>query len=241
MASTNKTTHYELSQFLGTDKPAWLTDYNADMSKIDTGINGAQTTATGADGKADAANTAIGTLTSLETTVKTDVVSAINEVNTAAGTAQNTANSASSAATDNRTSITAIEQYLTLSSESQLTTSTSAGTITLSELKVRKNNTGSLYKFYGRCYVSGIQGSGLLTITTSDTGLRPAEAITVAGNGLRWQTETGSNATKWQTYTINTDGTITFQLTRGANLSAAEFYFFASLTFLVDFNDPISE
>ena len=35
MSSTNKTTNYELSQFLGTDKPAWLSDYNTDMSKID--------------------------------------------------------------------------------------------------------------------------------------------------------------------------------------------------------------
>lgn len=35
MSSTNKTTKLGLSQFLGTDKPAWLGDYNADMQKID--------------------------------------------------------------------------------------------------------------------------------------------------------------------------------------------------------------
>lgn len=35
MASTNKTQNLELSQFLGTDKPAWLADYNSDMEKID--------------------------------------------------------------------------------------------------------------------------------------------------------------------------------------------------------------
>lgn len=38
MASTNKTTNYELSQFASTDKPAWLGDYNQDMVKIDTGM-----------------------------------------------------------------------------------------------------------------------------------------------------------------------------------------------------------
>lgn len=38
MASTNKTTHYELSQFLANDKPAWLSDYNNDMQKIDNAI-----------------------------------------------------------------------------------------------------------------------------------------------------------------------------------------------------------
>lgn len=36
MASTNKTATLELSQFIDTDKPAWLTDYNNDMEKIDT-------------------------------------------------------------------------------------------------------------------------------------------------------------------------------------------------------------
>lgn len=35
MSSTNKTAKLGLSQFLGTDKPAWLGDYNADMQKID--------------------------------------------------------------------------------------------------------------------------------------------------------------------------------------------------------------
>lgn len=36
MASTNKTTTLNLSQFTGNDKPDWLTDYNEDMEKIDT-------------------------------------------------------------------------------------------------------------------------------------------------------------------------------------------------------------
>ncbi len=38
MAHTNSTDNYELSQFLGTDKPAWLVDYNGDMLKIDTAL-----------------------------------------------------------------------------------------------------------------------------------------------------------------------------------------------------------
>lgn len=35
MTATNKTTNYELSQFVGTDRPTWLGDYNSDISKID--------------------------------------------------------------------------------------------------------------------------------------------------------------------------------------------------------------
>ena len=36
MTATNKTANYDLSQFVGTDRPTWLGDYNADMAKIDT-------------------------------------------------------------------------------------------------------------------------------------------------------------------------------------------------------------
>lgn len=35
MTATNKTVNYELSQFVGADRPTWLGDYNSDMSKID--------------------------------------------------------------------------------------------------------------------------------------------------------------------------------------------------------------
>ena len=42
MASTNKTTHYNLSQYIGTDKPTYLVDYNTDMANIDAGIYSAK-------------------------------------------------------------------------------------------------------------------------------------------------------------------------------------------------------
>ena len=112
MASTNKTTHYDLSQYVSGDKPTYLSDYNGDMAKIDTGINAAKTTADGASTAAtnaataaetaqttantavtnaataqtaaDSANTKIGTLANLTTSEKTNLVGAINEVNTKA-------------------------------------------------------------------------------------------------------------------------------------------------------------
>lgn len=73
MASTNKTTHYNLSQYVGSDKPTYLVDYNTDMSNIDTAIYNAKS-------EADTNSTSIGTLSSLETSVKTDLVSAVNEL-----------------------------------------------------------------------------------------------------------------------------------------------------------------
>ena len=38
MSSTNKTAELHLSQFIGTDIPSILTDYNGDMQKIDAGV-----------------------------------------------------------------------------------------------------------------------------------------------------------------------------------------------------------
>ena len=35
MTATNHTENYKLSQFVGTDRPTWLVDYNGDMEKID--------------------------------------------------------------------------------------------------------------------------------------------------------------------------------------------------------------
>ena len=69
MSSTNKTATIELSQYIGTDKPTYLSDYNGDMLKIDNAIaadrdsiSTAQNKADGADGKADANALAIATL-----------------------------------------------------------------------------------------------------------------------------------------------------------------------------------
>lgn len=69
MSSTNKTVTIELSQYIGTDKPTYLSDYNGDMLKIDNAIAAdrddiatAQSTADGADGKADANAQSIATI-----------------------------------------------------------------------------------------------------------------------------------------------------------------------------------
>ena len=67
MASTNKTTNYELSQFEGTDKPSWEADYNADMLSIDTNLKAVSDVADGASGSistlADRVTTAEGNIT----------------------------------------------------------------------------------------------------------------------------------------------------------------------------------
>ena len=58
MSSTNKTTNYELSQFIGSDKPAWLVDYNGDMSKIDNQMKANADAAASAASQASSAGAA---------------------------------------------------------------------------------------------------------------------------------------------------------------------------------------
>lgn len=73
MSSTNKTTYYKLSQYIGTDKPTFLGDYNADMSKIDAGIHGVQETATTANQTAGSAETIAQTALENTKTNATDI------------------------------------------------------------------------------------------------------------------------------------------------------------------------
>lgn len=236
MASTNKTTHYELSQFLGTDKPAWLTDYNADMSKIDTGINGAQTTATGADGKADSANTAIGTLASLTTDVKTDLVSAINEVDSHADTAQGTASSAQTTASNASTAVTNLSNYLKMTQFTTPTATMTGGTINTNEVSCAANANGTLGKIYGRIHFAATT-NGTATVTFA-TPLRPTSEITINGGGLVSWAYAGhdpSTDTKL-TYSVATDGTCTVSMSVSSG-NAYRLFFWNSLIFAVDFGD----
>lgn len=79
MSSTNKTTYYDLSQYIGTDKPTYLGDYNSDMSKIDAGIHSAVETATTANQTAGGADAkATKTATDLEALDKRVVANTTN-------------------------------------------------------------------------------------------------------------------------------------------------------------------
>ena len=56
MGYTNKTSHYELPQWIAGDKPSWLGDVNTAMLNIDTAIAGADASASAAESSAAAAN-----------------------------------------------------------------------------------------------------------------------------------------------------------------------------------------
>lgn len=126
MSHTNATNNYELSQFVGSDKPAWLVDYNGDMLKIDNAIGGVASdlataqgditqiqTDIGAEGLSGRVTQAENDITSINTTIGDTVlpttaqtltgaiaesISDIGEVNTALGVVRDTAGAAQTAA-----------------------------------------------------------------------------------------------------------------------------------------------
>lgn len=186
MSHTNTTTNYNLPQFVGTDKPAWLTDINGAFSSIDTAIKGAKDTADTGSASATSALNKIGDLTTLTTTAKTDVVAAVNEVKSDAGTAQTTANTAIGSANATATALNTFEQKFNLTNitDGNLNNTTTTGVVR-NYLKLAQNNDGSIFKMYGvfqinpnssatRSAVAGLSGyygvdSGLILTSAPTT------------------------------------------------------------------------
>lgn len=181
MSSTNKTTNYELSQFVGSDKPAWLADYNNDMSKIDTGMKGNADAASVADGKAVTNATNIGNLANLNTSAKTDLVSAVNEVYTTAGTADGTAQAAATAANGAKTEADALTRYLSITQTNQISASVTGGTIgNINDLYYALNADGTLGKIYGKLRFTA-SSTGTITVTLPVSPLAVTSQFTIAG------------------------------------------------------------
>lgn len=97
MAATNTTPNLELSQFIGSDKPDWLTDYNGDMSKIDSSYGAVSAIAEEAAANAESAAASAAQATTdaaAAVAAVADAVEAAQAATTAAEQATTTATSA---------------------------------------------------------------------------------------------------------------------------------------------------
>ena len=166
MASTNKTTNYELSQYVGSDKPTYLGDYNSDMLKIDTAMK------TNADNISTASSTA------------TTANSTANTANETATTANSTANTALAKATQNEADIAKFN--LTNTTEIPTNTiTTNYGTVsTGSSIRMVTNSDGSIFKLYGRIVVSNTSGGSVPLQISFASSLRPTESINILSGGM---------------------------------------------------------
>lgn len=167
MGATNRTQNYNLPQFVGSDKPTWLGDFNGAMGSIDTQMKANH----------DLANTA-------NTTANTALENS--------GTAQETANSAQETANSANTTA---GNALTKSLENELDIAKlnlvnfdnygisdmtiDYGTITSGSLNIASNSDGSVCKIYGQINVAGDGTHQIRHITIPNTRLRPTENIKI--------------------------------------------------------------
>lgn len=89
MSATNATTNYSLPLFIGTDKPAWLVDWNSAMSAIDaqmkvnaTAILANETAISGLSTTVSAHTTSISTISGQISTLSTGLNTAQGNINT---------------------------------------------------------------------------------------------------------------------------------------------------------------
>lgn len=194
-ASTNKTANYELPQFVGTDKPSWLGDFNEAMSDIDAGMHEnasdiaeMATDVATASATASQASSDVSTLTSTVNSLSGDVTSATSTANNAQSTATsalNTANTANGKADTNASAITSLQSDVADTLVYTDETQTSAGYTV--QLKDRNANA----KFPNSAVASS---SGLLKLADGTLIEYGKESVGVSHNTTQDKTITFSEA-----------------------------------------------
>lgn len=97
MAATNSTPNLELSQFIGSDKPDWLTDYNGDMGKIDSSYGAVSAIAEEAAANAESAAASAAQATTDAAAAVSAVAGAVEAAQAAEAAAEQATTTATSA------------------------------------------------------------------------------------------------------------------------------------------------
>lgn len=239
MAHTNATENYNLPQFLGTDKPAWLGDINPAFQAIDTQMKNNADGVTSANATATQASNKVGNLENLQTTEKSNTVGAINEINQTASTASSTAGTASDNANTALTLAQQIAQYIDVEgADGTRIVTTTSGTVVSSDIRSAKNSAGTLGKVYGQIRVDA-PTANTFKVTISDTGLRPTADVTVKGLCTRYvYIDNGSfNYASQTDVVIKTNGTVEISTVGSSVVHHIEFNIPPCLLFIKDFGD----
>ena len=85
MSATNATTNYALPIFIGTDKPAWLVDWNSAMTAIDAAIKGVDTDVQGAVVDISGLSSTVASHTTTLSTISGQITVITTNLNTATG------------------------------------------------------------------------------------------------------------------------------------------------------------
>lgn len=251
MSSTNHTTNYNLSQYVGTDKPTYLGDYNSDMGKIDTAIHTNASAISGVGSDITLINTQIGTLGNLTTTDKSSVVNAINEVKGNTTTNATNIGTLSNLETSNKTTVVnAINEVVERIAMNDVVTyhladvtnkqniSSSGTSISMT---VAQNEDGSLFKVYGVFAINRADNTGTNYKYTLPNALKvaPSENYIITPIGLEWNRTTKELAGT-PFITVTTNGSIVIE---GHSLTNANIggQVFPCLYFNTSFGDTPDE
>ena len=220
MSHTNTTANYNLPQFIGTDKPSWLTDVNGAMTSIDTQMkaNADANTTTAGD-----LSTLAGRVTTAEGNIATNTAN-ITTVSSVASTAGTTATNAKNTAD-------ALESMLDINDFGKSTATTSNGTINFQNVYYASNAAGSVGKIYGEIGVT--PSTNAPTSITFSTPFRPSETLTIGGNVFLQHGVT--RELYYTDYTIGTNGQVTIQLSNLFYNVATKINLVATLTFFKAF------
>lgn len=218
MSSTNKTTNYQLSQYIGTDKPTYLGDYNGDMNKIDAAIKKASD-------EASTASSTAGTASSNAT----EALQKAKEASGKADTAQETAEAAQTTATGALSTATAANNLAgsanTVASDAQSRINSNVWTTAAAPTNLHSNASfptpadRKQVKFSYNPFLNLMRASGGLSLVEGislNTGEvlftlpssipRPATTRHLACAGVIWYGR--SNITKMFAVDVDTNGNV---------------------------------
>ena len=257
MSSTNTTPNFGLPQYIPTDKPTYLGDFNKAMLDIDTNMKNIENKATSAESEISTANA---TATQAQATAEQAQTSATNAQNTAT-TAKNTADTAQATAEQAQTSATNAQNTATTAKNTADTAQATANQainniskfnltnikkynslniqsgngsnfsfVGTPDITVATNSDGSIAKIYGNVAIN-ITKTGTIGLTFN-SDLRPSEDITIKPAGIASNGETSTVVSM----TISTTGLITIRFYVGVN-GQIEPIIFPCLYFIKNFGD----
>lgn len=246
MAYSNHTTNYELPQYVGTDKPSYLNDFNYAMSTIDgqmktnaNGVQSAQSTANGVDTK-------VGALTDLTTTSKTSIVSAINEVK---GESSGVGNLTNLTTTNKSSCVGAINEvnanvknfnlsHYTKFTDTSVLTKTNC-TVSDVNLTLATNNDDSIFKFYGSVSFTATGSGGVavdIVVPTNISGVTEEYEIYPMGFVAKGNPSNNNGAPYCNAF-VQTDGKIRLHYWAGSNRDAITLFPIPFIIFNKNFGD----
>lgn len=200
---TNQTPNLGLSQFVGTDKPTWLGDYNDDMSKIDEAVGGAsasaESAAQSASNAAKSAAEAVSDVAELNLKVAqydARITSAQTAATQAQGDAQNALNTANGLSEQVTAAASAAQTAQTTATGAQQTATAAQSAASAAQEKADE------------AYELASTGGSSYTLPTATStrlgGVKIGSGINVAGDGTISVDSSGGGGTPG-TNSITTD------------------------------------